>query len=336
MGKYDGIDFTPPSGVRSECRRGVEWVEAGEGGDGLQPETVAWARRLAEGDDISPEKARKMSAWLARHEVDKEGEGFRPGEPGYPSPGRVAWALWGGDPAVGWSAKLVRQMDAIDNEGKGMGRTDTGIIRREFSRAEVREVDGAKRVSFVASTADVDRYGDIVDQRTWRLDHYRANPVIQVDHDYSTAATVARGRVEVRDGALMLEVERWASTGRAAEVRQQVEDGVLSAVSVGFRPGRMIPRSQLAKDDPFYEAASNGYVYYDAELLEVSIVAIPANPYALAAGVQAGEVTGRITQDAVAEAVALALTMDPAYRRRMASLLLTEPETTPSPLPWMR
>jgi hypothetical protein len=37
-----------------------------------------------------------MSAWFARHEVDKQGEGFSPDEDGYPSPGRVAWAAWGG------------------------------------------------------------------------------------------------------------------------------------------------------------------------------------------------------------------------------------------------
>ena len=117
-GKYEHIDFTPPSGVREECARGLEWHEDGESGDGLTPPTVAWARRLADGEDISPEKARKMRAWLARHEADKEGEGFSPGEPGYPSPGRVAWALWGGDPAVGWSAKLVGQMDSADEEGR--------------------------------------------------------------------------------------------------------------------------------------------------------------------------------------------------------------------------
>jgi HK97 family phage prohead protease len=116
---YPGIDFSPPEGVREELRRGLEWHEAGESGDGLQPETVAWARRMADGEDISPEKARAMKAWFARHAADKEGEGFRPDEPGYPSPGRVAWALWGGDPAVAWSDSLVTSMDSADAETKG-------------------------------------------------------------------------------------------------------------------------------------------------------------------------------------------------------------------------
>ena len=52
-----------------------------------------------------------MSAWFARHEVDKQGEGFSLGEDGYPSPGRVAWAAWGGDPGKSWADSLVAKMD---------------------------------------------------------------------------------------------------------------------------------------------------------------------------------------------------------------------------------
>ena len=44
-----------------------------------------------------------MAAWFARHEVDKQGQGFNPGDDGYPSNGRVAWAAWGGDAGQRWS-----------------------------------------------------------------------------------------------------------------------------------------------------------------------------------------------------------------------------------------
>jgi HK97 family phage major capsid protein/HK97 family phage prohead protease len=44
-----------------------------------------------------------MAAWFARHEVDKQGKGFRPDQDDYPSPGRVAWAAWGGDSGQSWS-----------------------------------------------------------------------------------------------------------------------------------------------------------------------------------------------------------------------------------------
>ena len=121
--KYDQINFSPPKACREEAARGLEWYEEGHGGAGLVPATIRWARKLARGEDITPEKARKMRAWLARHEVDKKGEGFNPGEKGYPSPGRVAWALWCGDPGVSWSNKLVRQMDAADEKEQPVDRS---------------------------------------------------------------------------------------------------------------------------------------------------------------------------------------------------------------------
>lgn len=97
-----------PAGVVAELERGLRWHESGRSGDGLKPATVAWARRLANGEPISLEKAVKMRAWLARHRRNKQAEGFQPGERGYPSPGRVAWALWGGDAAVTWSDRVVK------------------------------------------------------------------------------------------------------------------------------------------------------------------------------------------------------------------------------------
>ena len=116
---YDGINLTPPQDCRDEAARGLQWYEEGHGGDGLVEDTIRWARKLARGEDITPDKARKMRAWLARHEVDKDAEGFRPGEDGYPSPGRVAWALWCGDPGVRWSNSLVEQLDRADQEDDG-------------------------------------------------------------------------------------------------------------------------------------------------------------------------------------------------------------------------
>ena len=70
------MNLTAPAGVRAELRRGLAWVEEGHAGDGLRPATVAWARRLAGGAEITRDKAVKMRVWLARHKVDSAGEGF--------------------------------------------------------------------------------------------------------------------------------------------------------------------------------------------------------------------------------------------------------------------
>ena len=57
-----------------------------------------------------------MKSFFARHEVDKRAEGFSPGEKGYPSAGRIAWALWGGDAGQTWSNKKVDQLDRERNK----------------------------------------------------------------------------------------------------------------------------------------------------------------------------------------------------------------------------
>ena len=86
-----GIDFSPPAGVREEAARGLAWRrEFGRGGTAIG---VARARDLSNGKRISPSTIRRMRSYFARHEVDKQGKGFRPGEDGFPSAGRIAWAL---------------------------------------------------------------------------------------------------------------------------------------------------------------------------------------------------------------------------------------------------
>ena len=89
------IDLMPTKGMKAEAERYREWKSEGESGG-----TEVAARRATQilsGNELSADVVIAMSAWFARHEVDKQGKGFSPGEDGYPSNGRVAWAAWGGD-----------------------------------------------------------------------------------------------------------------------------------------------------------------------------------------------------------------------------------------------
>lgn len=98
--------FTPTQEMRAEARRGLEWRRAfGRGGTEIG---VARARDIINGN-LSYSTVLRMRSFLARHEVDKKGQGFTPSEAGYPSAGRIAWALWGGDPAQVWAKNIVEQ-----------------------------------------------------------------------------------------------------------------------------------------------------------------------------------------------------------------------------------
>lgn len=128
-GKYDHIDFTPPEGAREEAAKGLAWrQEFGRGGTAIG---VARARDLSNGANISPDTARRMKAYFDRHEVDKKGQGWSPGEEGFPSAGRIAWALWGGDPGYAWARKLVNQMNAAD-DNKDRDMSKAKVERRFF------------------------------------------------------------------------------------------------------------------------------------------------------------------------------------------------------------
>ena len=130
--RYDHIDFTPPAGVRSEAAKGLAWrSEYGRGGTAVG---VARGRDLSNGVNISPETAKRMKAYFDRHEIDKQGEGWSPGQSGFPSNGRIAWALWGGDSGYSWSKKLVKQMNAADENARS---TTMNIERRSLAIDEV-------------------------------------------------------------------------------------------------------------------------------------------------------------------------------------------------------
>jgi HK97 family phage prohead protease len=102
----------PPQGVRAEAARGLEWRrEYGRGGTAVG---VARARDLANGRDISADTIGRMVSYFARHEIDKEGQGWAPGQPGYPSAGRIAWALWGGDPGRTWANSQHKERMTVD------------------------------------------------------------------------------------------------------------------------------------------------------------------------------------------------------------------------------
>ena len=107
------VDLMPTDGMREEAQRYRDWKAEGQAG-GTEV-AAARAGQILSGDELSPDTVITMAAWFARHEVDKQGEGFSPGEDGYPSAGRVAWAAWGGDAGQTWANEKADRIKALQD-----------------------------------------------------------------------------------------------------------------------------------------------------------------------------------------------------------------------------
>jgi hypothetical protein len=99
--------YTIPDSVIAEAKRGLAWrKEEDRGGTSVGLNT---ARTLARGGQIGIRKVRHIAKYFPRHQVDKKGTGYKPGQKNYPSNGRIAWALWGGDAAERWASAIVER-----------------------------------------------------------------------------------------------------------------------------------------------------------------------------------------------------------------------------------
>ena len=105
------IDRTPTEAMARAAARGLslraDQAPSRRGGTAVG---VARARDIRARRRLSWRTIERMASFFARHEVDKEAEGFRRGERGYPSRGLQAWLLWGGDPGRAWArARLAER-----------------------------------------------------------------------------------------------------------------------------------------------------------------------------------------------------------------------------------
>jgi hypothetical protein len=107
------VSLKPTAGMAAAAKRGLALHEAGRSGDGLKPETVARAGKIAAREELTPDHVREMRAWFRRHKVDKRPDWAKKGAE---TPGYTAWQLWGGDAAWRFSEAKVAQMEnEMDN-----------------------------------------------------------------------------------------------------------------------------------------------------------------------------------------------------------------------------
>jgi len=162
-------------------------------------------------------------------------------------------------------------------------------VRKDAAALTAVEAGSGRRVyTFRASDGDFDRYSDRLNVKGWRIDGYNANGVVLFNHDDGAQAAltgaepplpIGKGRVYVEGDALMIDVEFDDEDDFARKVERKVAKGILNAVSVRYL---MLPGH--------YRQNERGGFDCDAqELLEVSIVTIPANARAVRAKSLDGE-----------------------------------------------
>ena len=127
-------------------------------------------------------------------------------------------------------------------------------------------------LTYVMSDETVDRMGDVIEAKGWRLENFVKNPIALFGHDH-TFIVGHWTNVKVQGGKLIgkLNLLPAGVSERLDEIRAAVEAGVLRSVSVGF----------TADPDQVERMKTGGLRFRAADLMECSLVSVPANPNAL-------------------------------------------------------
>jgi HK97 family phage prohead protease len=267
--KNVGESHTPTDEMAAEAKRGLAWRrEFNRGGTSIG---VARARDISNKTPLSHSTILRMVSYFARHEVDKQGQGWAAGTEGYPSAGRIAWALWGGDVGRTWAGKIAdKSEDSMDSE--------YGTKHVSF-KLEEKELGTDGRFSGYASVySNVDQGGDTVMPGAFlkALAPSAPKPKMLWQHDPTQVIGVWE---ELQDdekglrakGRLLTEIQK----GHEALIL--LKAGAIDGLSIGYRV-----------TDREYTSTAKGTVRQikSADLLEISVVTFPMNPKSLVTDVK--------------------------------------------------
>lgn len=171
--------------------------------------------------------------------------------------------------------KLLNSLSEIEawrskaTDGKASSKV---LLRKEFiSDIEMTE---DRSVKFTISTSAPDRERDVIEPQGWDLSAFLKNPVVLFAHDYDSLP-VAKATTVEQQGDKLIATAEFASkelNPMAEQVFQMLKAGFLKGASVGFRP--------LTFN---YNEERGGIDFEEQELLEFSVVPVPANAQALMA-----------------------------------------------------
>jgi len=158
----------------------------------------------------------------------------------------------------------------------------------------------SRTISYLVSDETPDRMGDIIRVKGWDLTNYKRNPVILWAHDGKSVPPIGRARnVRRRYGPPRLTADIEFAPADAHEfaetIYQLASRGFIRATSVGFLPVETEDADEKKRDA--LGVGPYGQIFASSELMEISVVAVPANPSALQDGVKALTAEGCFDSD---------------------------------------
>lgn len=150
------------------------------------------------------------------------------------------------------------------------------ILEKQLAEVDAKAIEEWGTFRVIASDETKDRDGDIITLDGWEIENYLKNPVILANHTYSIENIIGKAtKIYAKDNQIIVEGVFSKSNPLGILAQRLYEEGMLKTVSVGFigkeREGEKITKK---------------------ELLELSFVAVPANPSAVS-------LDGKLYQEAV-------------------------------------
>lgn len=241
------VDLTPTEEMSAEATRGLDWrQEYGRGGTEVG---VARARDISNRKSLSPDTIGRMVSYFARHEVDKQAEGFRPGEEGYPSAGRIAWALWGGDPGKSWAERKQSELQKHLPQPSYIGAKSNIMYQTKSIPVIIKDMSVSDRTvtGYFASFGNVDYDNDMFEAGAFSKTIAEWGPsgrnkIVHL-YQHDTSMPLAKPKVLQADDTGVYFESQFATTSWGTDVLKLYEAGVINEHSVGFQIIRAMPET---------------------------------------------------------------------------------------------
>lgn len=158
-------------------------------------------------------------------------------------------------------------------------KDNKGYFQSLWNTKSVKVVDNdwkeAVEIEWYASTKDKDRVGDIVEPRAFEkaLEWYMLNPIVLLQHKTDKPIGLVE-ETNIDDNGLFIKAKITENTDWVID---QIKNWVLRSFSIWYRV-KDYDTDVRELSDWSYDMTN---IIKDLELFEISVVSVPANPYAL-------------------------------------------------------